>query len=386
MEAQFLQAQKMEAVGRLAGGIAHDFNNILVPIVGYVELGMMNLSPNDKLYINLKRVKQAADRATGLVRQILAFSRKQVLEMKVLDLNAVVMDFKKMLQRLIGEDIEFQTFLEPALYRVDADAGQIEQVLMNLVINARDAMPDGGKLTIETANTYLDQGYVSRYAGAQLPGHYVMLAVSDTGCGMDAETRQQIFEPFFTTKEPGKGTGLGLSTVFGIIKQHGGNVWVYSEPDKGTTFKIYLPQVESTGETPETAPTEIASIYGTETILVVEDEEMVRRLVCETLSACGYEVLEAQSPNDALRLASERKGTFDLLLTDIIMPEMNGRDMYQKMTAIDPDIKVLYMSGYTDDVVVYHGILDEGVNYLQKPFTIQSLTRKVRLALNQGNF
>ncbi|MCB0195785.1 MAG: PAS domain S-box protein [Anaerolineae bacterium] len=384
METRLLQSQKMESIGRLAGGIAHDFNNILVPIIGYVELALMRLQPTDPLYSDLERVRKATDRATGLVRQILAFSRKQILEMRVLDLNAIVVDFETMLQRLIGEDIALQTFLEPDLYQVNADAGQIEQVLMNLAINARDAMPAGGNMTIETANVYLDESYITKYQGTQAPGHYVMLAVSDTGCGMDSETRQQIFDPFFTTKEPGKGTGLGLSTVFGIIKQHGGNIWVYSESNKGTTFKIYLPKVDSPVPTSKTTATQPASMDGTETILVIEDEDMVRQLVCETLTAHGYEVLEAQSPSDGLRLVAEGEKVFHLLLTDVIMPEMNGRDLYQKMAALDPDIKVLYMSGYTDNVIVHHGILKKGINFLQKPFTVQSLTQKVRQVLNQG--
>ncbi|MCB0154884.1 MAG: PAS domain S-box protein, partial [Anaerolineae bacterium] len=284
LEAQLLQAQKMEAIGRLAGGIAHDFNNLLVPIVGYVEMGLMRLSPTEKLYADLTRVREAAERATSLTRQILAFSRKQVLQMEIVDLNTVVTDFQKMTHRLIREDIELVTILEPALFRVKADPGQIGQVLLNLVVNARDAMPLGGKLTLQTANVFLDEAYVKRYAEAQPPGHYAMLAVSDTGQGMDAATRRQIFEPFFTTKERGKGTGLGLSTVFGIVKQHGGNIWVYSEPGQGATFKIYLPIAEEPGQMAEAALPEPALTYGTETILVVEDDEMVRQLVCETLA------------------------------------------------------------------------------------------------------
>jgi len=381
LESQLRHAQKMDAIGLLAGGIAHDFNNILMPIIGYVELGMMKLSPASELYTDLKRVRGAATRAADLTRQILAFSRKQVLEMQVIDLNSVVADFKKMIKRLIGEDIELQVFPEPDLYRVKADKGQIEQVLMNLAVNARDAMPAGGKLTIKTANVYLDEAYMKQSADAPPPGPYVMLAVSDTGCGMDADTRQKIFEPFFTTKERGKGTGLGLSTAFGIIKQHGGNIWVYSEPGRGTIFKIYLPQEEGTTQTREMTPTEPAAMCGMETVLVVEDDEPVRRLVCKTLSSCGYTVLEAKDPTDALRLASENWETLRLLLTDVIMPGMNGKDLYRQMAAIHRDIMVLYMSGYTNDVIAHHGILDEGVNFLQKPFTVQNLTQKVRQVL-----
>ncbi|GAB4451852.1 MAG: hypothetical protein Kow0031_34390 [Anaerolineae bacterium] len=381
LQEQLLQAQKMESIGRLAGGVAHDFNNVLVPIIGYVDLAMMSLSPDEKLYVNLQRVREAAERAAGLTRQILAFSRKQVLEMRVLDLNAVVSDFEKMIQRLIGEDIALATFLEPALGRIEADPGQLEQVLLNLAVNARDAMPTGGKLALETANVYLDDAYVQKYADSQPPGHYVMLAVSDTGYGMSPEIKRNIFEPFFTTKEQGKGTGLGLATVFGIVKQHRGNIWVYSEPGSGTTFKIYLPRVEAPAKISGTTALEPESVYGTETILVVEDEVMVRQLVCETLAAFGYQVIEAKSAADGLRLAMETTSPLHLLLTDVIMPEINGRQLYQKLAGIRPEIKVLYMSGYTDNVIVHHGILDEGINFLQKPFSVQSLTRKVKQVL-----
>jgi signal transduction histidine kinase len=378
LEAQLRHVQKMDAIGLLAGGIAHDFNNLLMPIIGYVELGMMKLSPETELYTDLKRVREATARATDLTRQILAFSRKQVFEMQVIDLNFVVADFKKMVKRLIGEDIELQVFPEPDLYEIKADKGQLEQVLMNLAVNARDAMPAGGKLTIKTANVYLDEAYMKQSADARPPGPYVMLAVSDTGCGMDADTRQKIFEPFFTTKERGKGTGLGLSTVFGIIKQHGGHIWVDSEPDRGTTFKIYLPQAEGAVKAAELTFSEPVALCGKETVLVVEDDELVRQLVCKTLTSCGYNVLEAKDPKDALRLASENRETLRLLLTDVIMPGMNGKELYRKTADIHPDIEVLYMSGYNDDVIAHHGILDEGVNFLQKPFTVQNLTQKVR--------
>lgn len=382
LQAQLLQAQKMETFGRLAGGIAHDFNNILVPIIGYAELAMMDLASDDKLYSHLERIHEAAERAADLTHQILAFSRKQVLEMRVLDLNAVVANFKTMVQSLIGEDIDFETFPSPDLCRIKADHGQLEQVLMNLVVNARDAMPRGGKLTIETANIYLDEAYVQKYADTPSPGHYVMLAVSDTGHGMNTETQQQIFEPFFTTKEPGEGTGLGLATVFGIVKQHGGNIWVYSELNKGTTFKIYLPQIPDREHAVEIPQTEPESLSGTETILVVEDEAMVRKLVCETLAAYGYKIIEAQNGHDGLQRVSEYKEAIHLLLTDVIMPEMDGRELYQNVVATQPAIKVLYMSGYTDDVIVHHGILEEGINFLQKPFTVHGLMQKVRQVLS----
>ena len=382
LEEQLRQAQKMEAIGRLAGGIAHDFNNILVPIIGYVELAMMDISPVDKLYADLRRVQEAAEQAAGLTRQILAFSRKQMLEMRILNLNAVIAEFQKMAQRLIGEDIALEISLEANLYPVKADKGQLEQVLLNLAINARDAMPAGGKLTIETANAYLDEAYVQKYANVLSPGGYAMLAVSDTGHGMDAQTRQQIFEPFFTTKEHGKGTGLGLATVYGIIKQHQGHIGVYSEPGIGTTFKIYLPQAEdSTIQTSEAAAPIATSLYGTETILVVEDEDMVRKLVCETLSTHGYKVIEAQNVTEALQRASERAETIHLLLTDVIMPEMNGRKLSEKVIALHPAVKVLFMSGYTANVIGHHGVLEKDINFLQKPFTVRSLLQKVRRIL-----
>lgn len=382
LEEQFRQAQKMEAIGRLAGGIAHDFNNILVPIIGYVDLSMTTLAPDDKLYGYLTQVQKAANRAAKLTRQILAFSRKQVLEMQVLDLNKVVDDFRSMVNRLIGENIELETLLDPALHQVKADKGQIEQALLNLVVNACDAMPTGGKLIIETANVYLDEAYVQKYTDTQTPGHFVMLAVSDTGHGMDIKTQQHIFEPFFTTKPQGKGTGLGLATIFGIVKQHGGNIWVNSEVGKGATFKIYLPRAEKVVETADPATISLTSLYGTETILVVEDEEMVCKLVSETLTAYGYKVIEALNPNAGLQRASESKEPIHLLLTDLIMPEMNGRELYQNVATLYPDIKVLYMSGYTDNMVDNHGILDEGVNFLQKPFAVQNLTQRIRQVLS----
>ncbi len=378
---QLYQAQKMESMGRLAGGIAHDFNNLLVPILGYAELGMMQIASDTKLYTNLSYIRQAADRAANLTRQILAFSRQQVLEMSVVDLNSVITDFKKMLQRLIGEDIELRTVLAPTLAPVIADKGQLEQVLMNLVINARDAMSGGGRITLETANVFLDERYASKHVETK-PGPYVMVAVSDTGHGMDAATQQRIFDPFFTTKERGKGTGLGLATVFGIVKQHQGYIWTYSEPGVGTTFKIYLPQATDLASTGEPADEDTASIFGTETILVTEDEEVVRKLVCETLESHGYQVLEAAGPEQGLQLAARYPGSIHLLLTDVIMPGMNGRDLYQKLVEFQPECRVLYMSGYTDEVIGHQHILEEGVNFLQKPFTVQSLMQKVSMALS----
>ena len=382
LAAQFYQAQKMESIGRLAGGIAHDFNNLLVPILGYAELGMRKLAPDSQLYANFKQIKEAGERAAGLTRQILAFSRRQVLEMKVLDLNQVIIEFQKMLDRLIGEDITLQTRLASTLPSIQADQGQLEQVLLNLVVNARDAMPDGGRLTLETAQAALDETYAAQHPEVQ-PGPHVLLAVSDTGQGMDAATQERIFEPFFTTKARGQGTGLGLATVFGIVKQHQGNIWVYSEPGRGTTFRIYLPLAEALPPVEEAAP-EAGLLEGPETVLVVEDEAGVRRLVCEALQGYGYRVLEAGEPQAGLTLARGYEGVIDLLLTDVIMPQMNGRELYERLAPERSGMKVLYMSGYTDDVIVHHGVLEAGVVLLQKPFTMRSLLQKVRAALGES--
>ncbi|MCB0193168.1 MAG: PAS domain S-box protein [Anaerolineae bacterium] len=380
LTAQFYQAQKMESIGQLAGGIAHDFNNLLVPIIGYIELNLAALDPTSQLYADLTVVIKAANRAADLTRQIVAFSRQQVLELSLLNLNSVIANFQRMLQRLLGEEIELQTFLTPDIVPIKADKSQIEQVILNLAINARDAMPTGGKLTIETSNVYLDETYAEKYTGSLAPGDYIMLAVSDTGQGIDGETQKRIFEPFFTTKAQGQGTGLGLATVFGIIKQHQGHILVYSEPDNGTTFKIYLPKAKEIQPSIVSPTTEPVARFGTETILVVEDEEMVRKLVCETLESYGYDVLEALSPTDGLTLASN-KSTIHLLVTDVIMPEMNGKEVYHKVAEIHPTCKVLYISGYSSNIIGHHGMLDEGINFLQKPFTVRDLARKVRNAL-----
>jgi PAS domain S-box-containing protein len=377
---QFYQAQKMDSVGQLAGGIAHDFNNLLVPIVGYAELGMTETSPDSKLYMHFEQIKMAGERATSLTRQILAFSRRQVLEMTIVDLNQVINEFKKMLRRLIGENINLNTHLDANLPAIKADKGQLEQVLLNLVVNARDAMPNGGQLTIETTYEELDEGYVTRHVGAQ-PGPHVLLTVSDTGYGMDTATQQHIFEPFFTTKNQDHGTGLGLSTVFGIVKQHGGNIWVYSEPGQGTTFKIYLPVAETLSPTALPDVPAVESLEGTETILVVEDEDAVRQLVVSTLQMYGYRVMEADDPNKGLELASAYQDIIHLLLTDVIMPTMNGRELFQRLVVDRHDLKVLYMSGYTNDVIAYHGVLDEGTACVLKPFTVHSLLEKVRAVL-----
>ncbi len=381
LETQFLQSQKMEAVGQLAGGIAHDFNNLLTIITGYSQLILDRLSSGDGLREKVEEIKKAADRAASLTRQLLAFSRRQVLQPQVVDLSHVVANLDKMLRRLIGEDIDLVALCPPGVGRVKVDPGQIEQVILNLAVNARDAMPQGGKLTIETANVELDESYAGNHVAVKT-GPYVMLAVSDTGHGMDRETQARIFEPFFTTKEQGKGTGLGLSTVYGIVKQSGGNVWVYSEPGKGATFKIYLPRVvEAPQPKFEVKPPE-AGLRGTETILLVEDEAAVRLLVRGTLEQNGYDVLDAGSGAEALVMANERKQPIHLLVTDVVMPGMSGREAAQQVTLAHPETRVLYMSGYTDDAVVRHGVLESSAAFVQKPFTPDSLLRKIREVLD----
>jgi PAS domain S-box-containing protein len=381
LEEQFLQAQKMEAVGRLTGGIAHDFNNLLTAIIGFSEILLhRQLDEGDPLYKPIEEIHKAGQRAASLTRQLLAFSRKQVLQPKVLDLNAVVTDMDKMLPRVISEDIDLVTVLDPDLGPVKADLGQIEQVIVNLAVNARDAMPQGGQLTIETANVELDEAYARRHVDVQ-PGPYVMLAVSDTGVGMDKETQSRIFEPFFTTKE--EGTGLGLATVYGIVKQSGGHIWVYSEPGQGTTFKIYLPRVEEAVEPlrPSVAPTE--RLQGSETILVVEDDQGVRMLARDVLEMDGYTVLEASHGEEALRVCEEHQGPIHLMVTDMVMPGMNGRQLAERLAPLRPEMKVLYVSGYTDNAILRHGVLEPGMAFLQKPITPGALARKVREVLDE---
>jgi PAS domain S-box-containing protein len=380
-EEQLRQSQKMEAVGKLAGGIAHDFNNLITVINGHADLSLRRLKQDDALHPKLEAIQKAGERASALTRQLLAFSRKQILQPKVLDLNHVIVETNKMLQRLIGEDVDLLMGLTPDLGKVKADPGQIEQVLMNLSVNARDAMPKGGKLTIETSNVYLDGGYASRHLSVR-PGRYVILAVSDTGCGMNAQTQERIFEPFFTTKEIGKGTGLGLSTVYGIVKQSGGNIWVYSEVGRGTTFKIYLPCVESPTEEFQVGADDMEMPTGTETVLLVEDEEMVRDMAREILQETGYQVLEAKHGEEALLVAEQHHGPIHLMLSDVVMPQMSGRELAEKLLPIRREMKVLYMSGYTDDAIVHHGVLDEGMAFIEKPFTINALARKLREVLD----
>ncbi len=380
-EEQLRQSQKMEAIGRLAGGIAHDFNNLLVPITGYSDLLLLRLAEDDPMHRHAEQIKKSAERAATLTHQFLAFSRKQVLQPRVLNLNAVVTDMDKMLKRLIREDIEWVTLLDPDIGRVKADPGQIEQVIMNLTVNACDAMPEGGKLTIETANVELDERTAERHVGVQ-PGPYVMLVLSDTGCGMDEETRSQIFEPFFTTKDKSKGTGLGLSTVYGIVKQSGGGIWVYSELEKGSAFKVYLPRVQEVIESLGSGVSDTSLQQGSEVVLVVEDEPGVRELICEILSHNGYRILEACDGEHALRASRQHDGTIHLMVTDVVMPGMSGPELADRMRSERSDMKVLFMSGYTDKAIVHHGILDPGVLFLQKPFSPHALTRKLREVLD----
>ncbi len=382
LEEQFIQAQKMEAIGRLAGGVAHDFNNVITVVSGYGHMLSEGVKDDPVLRDAADEVLKAADRAAALSGQLLAFSRRQFIQPNVVDLNALVSNLQRMLGRVIGEDVEMKVILRPGAANVRADAGQIEQVIMNLAVNARDAMPNGGRLTVEITNVELDENYTRTHAGVR-PGPYVMLAVSDTGVGMDAETRAHLFEPFFTTKERGKGTGLGLSTVYGIVKQHGGDIWVYSEPGKGSTFKIYLPQAGKAAAAAATAPEAPRPKPGTETVLVVEDEEGVRRLVREILESHGYTVLEADSGAKALEIGEQRQGPIDLLVTDVVMPQMSGRDLAEALMMLRPDMKVLFLSGYADRAVVEHGVIELGAGFLQKPFTPQTLAQKVREALDR---
>ena len=375
LEDQFRQAQKMEAVGRLAGGVAHDFNNLLMVISGYTEVILAKIDVDSPLHEKGRAIQQAADRATTLTRQLLAFSRKQLLELKVVDVNTIVEDMERLLRPLIGENVELVTSLAKDAGHTRADAGQLEQVLMNLVVNAKDAMPSGGKLTIRTRKVNEHEGHRSGPTFIR-PGSYVQLSVSDTGTGMDKETQSRIFEPFFTTKEIGKGTGLGLSTVYGIVKQTGGYVVVQSEEGCGSTFHIYLPRVEQASER-SASPALATAAGGTETILLVEDEESVRHLVRETLISKGYKVLEAENGEDGLAKADNHPGTIDLVITDVVMPGLGGREMVQQMIQERPTTKVLYLSGYTEESVVSQDAADH-VAFLQKPFTLQNLSRKIR--------
>ncbi len=379
-EAQLRHAQKMEAVGRLAGSVAHDFNNLLSVILSASSMLLEDLKPLDPLRVDIESIKKAGEKAGGLTRQLLAFSRQQVLAPRVVDLNDVVQESERMLRRLLGADIELVASYDKSLPLVCVDPGQVDQVVMNLAINARDAMPQGGKLSIETQSVTLDEAYATEHLGI-LPGPYALLAISDTGMGMDKETQARIFEPFFTTKDKGKGTGLGLSTVFGIVQQSGGAIWVYSELEGGTTFKVYLPTSDET-EPELLAVADPITLHGVETILLAEDQEDVRQIAVQILRRYGYHVIEARNAGEALLSCERHPRTIHLLLTDIVMPQMSGRELAERLLQIRPEMRVLYMSGYTDNVVVNHGILDSGIAYLQKPIVPDALARRVREVLD----
>ncbi|MBC8031560.1 MAG: PAS domain S-box protein [Pyrinomonadaceae bacterium] len=380
-QAQLRQSQKLEAIGQLAGGVAHDFNNLLTAINGYSALALRRLGDDHPIASYLEEIKKAGDRAANLTRQLLAFGRKQLLQPLSLNLNDIVLDMNKMLKRLIGENIDLVAKLNPSLKQIKADPGQVEQVLVNLVVNARDAMPRGGTLTIETANAQLDGVYASKHVGV-IPGSYIMLVVSDTGMGMDQETQARMFEPFFTTKEKGKGTGLGLSTVYGIVRQSGGNVWVYSELNRGTSFKIFLPQIDGEDGVNGDSVSVSGTARGSETVLLVEDEDMVRNLATEILKDSGYTVLEASGGEEAIGLCREHREPIHLLITDVVMPRMSGKDVAQQLQMIHPETKVLFMSGYTDEAIVHHGIVDADIAFIQKPFSENALALKIREVLD----
>ena len=380
LEQQFRHSQKMEAVGHLAGGIAHDFNNFLTIITGYGQMLQRNLEPGSSMRAHVDEILKSGERAAALTRQLLAFSRRQDFSPRMLDLNSVVSSTENMIRLLIGEHIEFVTVLPVGLGLVRGDPGQIEQIIMNLAVNARDAMPNGGSMTLETANVELDEAYARGHVQVK-PGPYVMIAVTDTGCGMDALTQAHIFEPFFTTKEAGKGTGLGLATVYGIVKQHGGNIWVYSEPGQGTAVKIYLPRVEMTAAKAEPHRAAPRELRGSETILVVEDEQAVRSLMVRMLRSMGYWVLEASRADEAMMVCLRHKGPVHLLLTDVVMPQKNGRDLLDHLKPLRPDIKVLFTSGYTEEAL-HRKVLERDAAFLQKPFTEEGLARKVRDVLD----
>jgi PAS domain S-box-containing protein len=381
LEDQLRHAQKMEAVGRLAGGVAHDFNNLLSVILSYTEMYLEELKPEDPFRADLEEIHKAAMRAVGLTRQLLAFSRKQILQPRAVDLTRTVSGLATMLQRLLGENIELSLHTAPHASDVWADPGQLEQVIVNLAVNARDAMPAGGKLTIEVTSVDLDDKFAATHFNIK-PGQYVMLALSDTGAGMDEATRSRIFEPFFTTKAPDKGTGLGLAMVFAIVEQSGGSIWVYSELGRGTTFKIYLPRAKHSAGTAEIPVVASSPLGGTETILLVEDDDAVRALVRTILRRHSYNVLEAQNGGEAFLVSEQFPGPIHLLLTDVIMPRMSGRQIAERLSAVRNDMKVLYMSGYTDDAIVIHGVLESSMAFLQKPITSDALLRKVREVLD----
>ena len=383
LEQQLRMAGKMEAVGRLSGGIAHDFNNLLGVIIGYSQVLKRALGAGNPLTEHATEIEKAGERAAGLTRQLLAFSRQQILTLTVLNVNDLVADMEKMLPRLIGEDIAVSMALDPKLHSVKADRNQIEQVILNLAVNSRDAMPEGGQLRVETGNVTLDENYARQHSGAK-PGNYVRLSVTDTGSGMDAETLAHIFEPFFTTKELGKGTGLGLATVYGIVKQSGGYVWVDSAPGKGSSFQIFLPRVEEVCDAAPARPYSSENLRGTETILLVEDAEALRKLAGSLLTGHGFKVLSAPDAEHALAMAAEYAGKIHMVVTDVIMPGQNGRVLAERLVAAYPEIKVLYMSGYTDTFIAGHGVLGPDCHLLNKPFTEEALIHKVCEVLDGG--
>ncbi len=381
-EMQLCRSHKMEAIGTLAGGVAHDFNNLLTVIIGNAQLALMDAGKNGPLYEEIKEIKKAGEGAVSVTRQLLAFSRKQIIKPEILDINEEINETGKMLQRLIREDIEFLTVLEPELWKVYADPMQINQVLMNMVVNARDAMPGGGRLTIETANVELDKTYFQDRGLESVSGPYVMLAVTDNGTGMDEEIRSRVFDPFFSTKEKVGGTGMGLSTVYGIVKQNNGYVWVYSEPGKGTTFKVYFPKVAEDVTAGKEQAKVSDEISGSETVLIVEDNDALRKLAKNVLRKYGYEILEAENGEKALNVSETHEGPIHLLLTDVVMPKMSGTDLSEKLRSIRPETRVIYMSGYTADAIVRNGILRQNINFIEKPFSLESLAKKVRQVLD----
>jgi len=382
LQQQFIQSQKMEAIGRLAGGVAHDFNNILTVIIGSCELAQFDLKNPERLKQRINEIKKAAERASSLTKQLLAYSRRQIMEMQIININDLIANLEKMLKRLIGEDIELKINLMEDVGMIKADPSQIEQVIINLVVNARDAMPRGGKLTIETLRAYLDSEYAQRHRDVK-PGPYVMLSISDTGAGLSDEAKQHLFEPFFTTKPKGEGTGLGLSTVYGIIKQSGGNIWVYSEANKGTTFKIYLPCVDKKEGDKKDGYMAKETFRGSETILIIEDEEGVRESAAEMLKVQGYNVLKAGNGEEAISVCSGYKDDIHLVLLDVVIPGLRGPELFEKIKEIHQESAVLFMSGYTDNVIVHHGILKEGLEFIQKPFTLEDISKKIREVLDK---